>query len=220
MKMKILVFGATGGTGRQVVVQALTRGWSVRVVVRSPEKMQGTEHENLEVIAGEITKMSTDEVCAAMKDCDAVLSALGSNSMGFMSAVTIYSDTIKTIVHAMKESSVKRLVCVTSWYTKAGDDHPFFIRWVVRPFILGSVLDDMARMENYMEDNATELNYTVVKPPHLLDKPIEDRPTLQEEGQFVKNVKGGLPRANVARFMLDIIPDASTYKKMYAIALE
>ena len=49
-KMKIAVLGATGPTGQQVVMQALSRGFEVRALVRDPEKMAAQmQHEKLQV---------------------------------------------------------------------------------------------------------------------------------------------------------------------------
>jgi short-subunit dehydrogenase len=50
-KMKLIVFGPTGSTGRQVVTQALDQGHDVTAFARSPEKID-LKHEKLQVIAG------------------------------------------------------------------------------------------------------------------------------------------------------------------------
>src|SRR6478672_2041748 len=72
--MKLLIFGATGGTGRELVDQALAQGHEVTAFVRNPAKMT-TQHEKLKVVKGNI--MDCHSVGTAVAGQDAVFSALG-----------------------------------------------------------------------------------------------------------------------------------------------
>jgi putative NADH-flavin reductase len=72
--VKLLIFGATGGTGRALVEQALELGHAVTAFARNPAKVR-TKHKNLRVVKGDI--LNYDSVEAAIKGQDAVLSALG-----------------------------------------------------------------------------------------------------------------------------------------------
>jgi len=72
--MKLLIFGATGATGRQLVEQALQQGHEVTAFVRNPAKMT-TQHEKLKVVKGNI--MDCHSVGAAVAGQDAIFSALG-----------------------------------------------------------------------------------------------------------------------------------------------
>lgn len=72
--MKVLVFGASGGTGRNIVQQALAQGHTVTAFVRDPARIR-VAHESLRIVRGDIS--SSDSVTAAVAGQDAVLSALG-----------------------------------------------------------------------------------------------------------------------------------------------
>jgi len=72
--MKLLIFGATGATGRQLVEQALQQGHEVTAFVRNPAKMT-MQHEKLKVVKGNI--MDCHSVGAAVAGQDAIFSALG-----------------------------------------------------------------------------------------------------------------------------------------------
>jgi len=72
--MKILIFGATGGTGRQLVEQALAQGHTVTAFARDPAKVIA-KHANLRVAQGNM--LQTASIEAAVAGQDAVLSALG-----------------------------------------------------------------------------------------------------------------------------------------------
>jgi hypothetical protein len=71
---RVLVIGATGGTGRQLVTQALERGYAVTALVRDPSRLE-VDHPQLAVIQGDV--LDKDSVEAAMRGQEAVLCALG-----------------------------------------------------------------------------------------------------------------------------------------------
>jgi putative NADH-flavin reductase len=72
--MKLLIFGANGGTGRQLVAQALAQGHLVTAFVRNPAKLP-LGHQNLRIAQGDALRYDTVE--RALSGQDAVLSALG-----------------------------------------------------------------------------------------------------------------------------------------------
>ena len=72
--MKIIIFGATGGTGQALVKQALEKGHMITVFVRNPEKVE-IKHANLAVIKGDV--LDATSVKGAVVGHDAVLVALG-----------------------------------------------------------------------------------------------------------------------------------------------
>jgi putative NADH-flavin reductase len=85
--MNVLIFGATGGTGRSLVQQALAQGHVVTAFARDPEKIRA-RHENLRVVQGDILDYNSVE--AAVTNQDAVVSALGVRPwVGVISLVVI-----------------------------------------------------------------------------------------------------------------------------------
>src|SRR5256712_3911073 len=72
--MRLFILGATGGTGRALIDQALARGHRVTALVRSPQKL-GSPREGVTALRGD--PRSVDQLRAALPDHDAVLSALG-----------------------------------------------------------------------------------------------------------------------------------------------
>jgi putative NADH-flavin reductase len=72
--MKLLVFGATGGTGARLVQQALQQGHEVTAFARDPGKVRPT-HDNLRVVRGDV--LDSDSVETAVAGQDAAVSALG-----------------------------------------------------------------------------------------------------------------------------------------------
>jgi putative NADH-flavin reductase len=85
-KMKVVVFGSTGGTGRQLVEQALEEGHQVTALARHPEKFP-MQHEHLRIVQGDV--LDSDCVVAAVSGQDAVMSALGTKQRGPTRLVTV-----------------------------------------------------------------------------------------------------------------------------------
>jgi NADPH:quinone reductase-like Zn-dependent oxidoreductase len=75
---RVLVVGATGGTGREVVQQARAKGYKVRALVRDADKARASLGGDIELVVGDVRTEGTFE--RAVKDVDYVVSALGSNS--------------------------------------------------------------------------------------------------------------------------------------------
>ncbi|HRI69283.1 MAG TPA: NAD(P)H-binding protein, partial [Polyangium sp.] len=125
--MKVLIIGATGPTGRELTAQALDEGHDVRVLVRNPGAVS-IWSPRLEVVQGDVRDWKT--VGPAMAGMNAVLSALGTGSD--LRKTTLYSDGAKSILWAMAESAVRRLVCVTSGGTIDDPGEPFLFRMLGR----------------------------------------------------------------------------------------
>src|SRR5688572_26306877 len=105
--MKLVVFGATGGTGRCVVEQALAAGHDVTAVVRDPEGPP-LRHERLRIVCADVFQSA--EIESQMVGADAVLSALGPRT--YRAETTVCSRAIESILGAMRETGVRRLACI------------------------------------------------------------------------------------------------------------
>ena len=107
--MKIVVFGANGGVGRQLVELALAKNYWVTAAVRNPTKVAVT-HERLQVITCDVLDPTTIEPAIAGQD--AVLCALGSDGRGPM---TLYSTGARNIVQRMQAHGVRRIVYLSNF---------------------------------------------------------------------------------------------------------
>jgi uncharacterized protein len=107
--MKIVVFGATGMVGKQVVMQALNKGFHVRAFGRNVEGLidEDLRKENFEAIRGYV--FDETDVLKAIKGCDAVVSVLGGDSSG---ADKTRSLGMKNIVAQMQKANVQRIVAL------------------------------------------------------------------------------------------------------------
>jgi uncharacterized protein len=105
---KIVVFGATGRTGKYMVQYALEAGHAVTAFVRDASKLN-MEHPNLRLVIGDVAE--TGKVEKAIEGKDIVISALGTNQIDGP-AVNMMSEAMKVFVAAMNKYHVKRVLAV------------------------------------------------------------------------------------------------------------
>jgi len=191
--MKIAIFGSTGGTGRELVKQALEIGHEVTAFARSPEKLDDLKNENLRLAQGDV--LDYEAVAGAIKNQDAVLSALGSPTL--RAGDTTLSDGTKNIIRAMREESVKRFVCETSLGVGDSYGQPgFAFTKIVVPLILKHAFADKEIQEKDIK--ASNLDWTIVRPGGLTNG---ERTGKYRHGSD-KSISGKISRADVAEFML------------------
>ena len=192
---RLLIVGATGGTGRQLVARALERGHAVTALVRDPAKL-GAEHPRLTVIRGDV--LDPDSVESAVRGQDAVLSALGHRRYFYPSR--ILSAGTGNILRAMEVHGVRRFVGVTSLGIgdsagRLGLTYTLFTLPVVLPFYFW----DKARQERAIARSGAE--WVIVRPGALTNAPGRGRTRHGGVGSFLLTVR--IARADVADFMLD-----------------
>ena len=192
---KLLVLGATGGTGRLIVSQAVARGYDVAVLVRSAEKARN--RDGVEVVVGD----ARDEqvLRQALKGRDAVISALGTSVSPFRE-VTMLSTATRALVGAMKAEQVSRLICITG--IGAGDSAGhggFLFDMLILPLLLRKVYADKNRQEAIVRESG--LDWVLVRPTVLNNQP--GRGTHRALTDLSDFHGGTISRADVAQFVLD-----------------
>jgi nucleoside-diphosphate-sugar epimerase len=188
---QVLVVGASGGTGRRIVLDALRRGHRVRAWSAKDDELP-LAHPRLEHVSGDVRDAA--RASAAMHGVDAVVSALGS-TRGLERTDVCERGTV-AIVRAMQRAGVDRIVTITSMGTtrKLGPVHEH----LVDPLLLRGIYDDKRAQELRIRESG--LRWTLVRPGRLTDRP--DRRALRVV------LDGPLPgvmvsRAALARFALD-----------------
>jgi putative NADH-flavin reductase len=191
-----LIIGATGGTGRQLVTQALERQYAVTALVRNPSKIQ-LEHPKLTIIQGDVLDQKAVE--AAMCGQEAVLCALGHKR--FFYPTRILSEGTRNILHAMKVHGVSRLVCETSLgIGDSGGRMGLYYTFFVIPVILPFYFWDKTRQERMIAGSNVE--WVIVRPAVLTNGDKQRNPRQgRHAGSFL--LTGRISRADVADFMLN-----------------
>jgi putative NADH-flavin reductase len=191
--MKILVLGATGGTGRLIVSDALAKGHSVVALVRSTA---GADLPGAELIEGDACNEIT--LGRALDGCDAGVSALGTG-MGFRK-VSLLTEATRALVSAMTRSGVHRLVCISALGVGDSRGHGGFVfDRLFQPLLLSQAYKDKDRQEAAI--HASSLDWVIVRPGMLTDDPAQGSVRAIID---LADIHGGkIARADVARFVVD-----------------
>ena len=197
---KVLIVGATGGTGRELMTQALERGYLVTALARNPSAIQLT-HGRLRIVKGDVLDYASLE--SAVQGQDAVICALGHKR--FFRPTRILSEGTRNILRAMNTNGVARLVCETALGIgnsagRMGLSYTFFVIPVILPFYFW----DKTRQERAIA--ASRADWVVVRPGALTNGP--KRGSYRHGsgiGNFLWTVR--ISRADVADFMLNQLTD-------------
>lgn len=212
MSRKLVVFGATGGTGRELVAQALAAGHAVTAVARRPEAI-AINDPRLTVRRAEV--LDAASVASAIAGHDVVLSALGSTSP--RQPTTLCRDAVGHMLTAMERCGVRRIVCVSALALGDAALLPWpmrlFVRHVLKPLLRHPFADLLAMEERLRQ---SPLEWTIVRPPRL----TQGRRT----GRVRFAVDAPLPgaatisRADLADYMLAHIDDPALVRALVEVA--
>ena len=203
--MKLLIFGASGQTGRELVRQALVMRHHVKAFVRNPDKLK-INGDQLQVVKGDVTDINS--VAEAMNECDAVLSALGAASpMKYDQSVV---DGIDNIVKTMESKGVKRLIYMSA--INVSESRPNagpLIRFLSKTLLRSETAGHEAR-ENLIRKSG--LDWTFVRPGKLSNG-AHTRNYRTGSSIKAKGIAATISRADVADFMLNLLGDPSSARK-------
>jgi uncharacterized protein len=161
--MNIIIFGATGMVGKQLVKQALFNGHHVKAFGRNVFTELNMEEKNLELIRGAL--FDEGEVSNAIKGCDAVLSALGGGFDGTDKTRTL---GIKNIITQMKKNNVKRIVAIGGLGVLNFDEATLLLEKEDYPKEYLPVGLEHKKAYEYL--NESGLDWTFVCPPNIINQ--------------------------------------------------
>lgn len=206
--MQLFILGATGGTGRALVEQALRRGHRVTAFVRSPQKL-GAAREGLTVVRG--NPFDATAVAAALAGHDAVLSALGPPGPG---KTSVAGDGARSTVAAMHAAGVRRLLVVG--VAVLFEDIGLFAS-IMRRTLLRNVAMDSAEMETIVK--GSDLDWTIARPPRLTNGPLTGRYGVADD--HLPGGAGGaatISRADVAHFLLEELEHPAHVRRIVGLS--
>lgn len=210
--MRLTVFGGTGGTGEQLILAALRAGHTVTAPVRDPSRIRISEGA-LRVVRADV--LDPPSLAATLDGADAVVSALG--VADGREPTMVYSTGVANIVEAMRRAGVRRFIGVSALPVTPRHEVSALERLVVYPILyrfFGEGYADMARMERLL--GRSELDWTVVGPPRLTDRPAT--------GRYRTAVNRHLPRgrtisrADLAAAMLRLLDDPAAVRSTVGVA--
>jgi putative NADH-flavin reductase len=208
--VNILVFGATGPAGHQVVMQALSRGHAVTAFVRNPQTLSISD-DRLRVVVGDTTR-DEPKIAEALRGQDAVVSALGRRST--FSSDHLIERSMRAIVPAMERAGVRRLILMSAFGVgESRRDAPLIPRIMYR-LLLRDIFADKKAGEEHVKGST--LDWTIVYPVLLTDGPLTGSYRSGERLELRGMPK--IARADVAHFILTEIENGAFVRKVAVVS--
>ena len=210
--MNITIIGASAGLGLETVKRGLDRNHSITTLSRTGIEIE--KKSSLNVIIGDATNKA--DLLNSIQGADALIVTLGTGKN--MKATTLFSDFAKLIVEIHSENKIAiPIIFVTGF--GAGESKNY-VSWLVRLFLkymLKDVYADKTKMEEIITHS--DLNWTVVRPGRLLDKPLTEK--YRTENKLFKGINiGGINRADVADFLIKQAERQTELKKYVGISVK
>jgi putative NADH-flavin reductase len=196
--MKLLLLGATGYTGKEILKQALEKNITVTVLVRNANAI-AIKHPNLTIIEGNVLDKKT--LSSALQNQHVVIQALGIGGKGDGKPNSFVSDATRLLVAEMQANNVKRLIALSN--VGAGNSisfqPKFFTKFILPYFMkwLKVIIDDKNIMEPIIMNSS--LDWTIVRCPNIVDKPSKPNITATLDG---KNLRLSITKTDTAKFIL------------------
>ncbi len=207
--MKLVILGATGGTGLEIVRQAIERGHSVTALVRSPERLK-LFWDRITIKRGDL--LDSPQLEGAIKGQDAVLSAFGPRVPISKTDANLLERFAVALTDAMAHAGVSRVVVESvAFLFKDSIVPPTYV--FGRLFFPGIVADASAMEQVFA---GSQLDWTMVRPPQLTDKPYTGKYRVREG--HLPRFGFKISRADVADFMVKSVENHFASRKIFGVS--
>lgn len=212
--MRVLIFGATGLSGKVILKEALSKNHQVTVLIRNAKDVT-LQDKNLTVVQGSVLDRNT--VNEVLKNQDAVIQSLGVGGKGNGKPTTFVSDANKIIIEEMEKTNVKRYIAMSN--IGAGDSYtymPWIFRKLILPYFmkwLQVIVDDKNRMEPMIM--SSNLDWTIVRSAGMTEKPSKGKIYASLDG---KGLKFTITLTDLAKFMVAQLDDTKYIKKAPSVS--
>jgi putative NADH-flavin reductase len=208
--MRIVIFGATGGTGRELVRQSAAAGYAVAAVARHKDAALASAGASVEFIGADVTDRAS--VASIVPGADAVLSALGTRKLN--KATTVYSTGVTNILAAMRDADVRRFIAISALPVGAPHGLAEHVIFPILYRFFGAAYEDMKRMEAILE--VSDCDWTVFRPPQLANRAATGKYRTAIDAPLAGAWR--LTRADLAAAMVAAISDSALVRQIVTIS--
>ncbi|KAF9901998.1 hypothetical protein EC991_005435 [Linnemannia zychae] len=214
----LLVLGANGRTGLEVVRQGLERNYRVTAFVRDDklllEDSALRKNQNLLIVRGSPTSQADLDRC--VEGQDVVVNVIGARLMTNDATIGSHSQVI--LNNALKKHGVKRLIVVTSYGCLGLRNYLINTRKLFSRVFMTGILKDKVLQEDIIQRDSQFLDWTIVRPITLKDGDLTQKYYVSSEELPKANKVKVLTRKDLAHYILTIINRPQEYKAIRSIA--
>jgi len=207
--MKLLVLGATGGTGLAMVREAIERGHSVTAFVRSPERLKPFG-DHITIRQG--NPLNAAELEPVIKGHEAVLSGFGPRLPVSKADANLLRQFGGALTAAMPKAGVKRVVVESVAFLFKDSIIP--PAYLLGRLLFPGIVADASGMEELFQNSGLE--WTIARPPELTDKPYTGKYRVREG--HLPRFGFKISRSDVADFMIKAAENRSSLGKIVGIS--
>jgi putative NADH-flavin reductase len=207
--MKLLILGATGGIGLEIVRQAIDAGHQVTALVRTPKRLKEFAGR-MAAIQGDV--LNSADLARALEGQDAVLSGFGAREPRSKADADLLRRFAVALTRAMLQAKIRRAIVVSVAF--------LFTDSIIPPtYLFGrlffrDVVTDASGMEDIFRKSA--LDWTILRPPRLTDNPRTGKYRVREG--HLPRFGFKISRADVAEFMISTIQNGATIGKIIGLS--
>ena len=198
--MKVVVVGANGQIGKQLVkILKDSDEHSVTAFVRTEQQAREFEDLGVKAVLGNL-EGTVGELEEALKSSDAVVFTAGSGGQtGYDKTLLIDLDGAVKVIEAAENAGIQRFIMVSALQAHNRQN------WSeqIKPYYVAKHYADRMLVQS-------KLTYTIIRPGGLLNEPGTGRVTIAENLET-----GSIPREDVAKTILVVINEESTYNKSF-----
>ncbi|KAG0082455.1 hypothetical protein BGZ92_011724 [Podila epicladia] len=215
----LLVLGANGRTGIELVKQGLERNYRVTAFVRDDklliENPALRKNHNLLIVRGSPTSQADLDRC--VEGQDVVVNVIGARLMANDSTISSHAQVV--LNNAMKKHGVRRLIAVTSYGCLGLRNYLISTKRLFSRVFMTGILKDKVLQEEIIQRDSTHLDWTIVRPITLKDGELSEKYIVSSEAlPRTDNKIKALTRKDLAHYILGIISDRDEHQAIRSIA--
>jgi putative NADH-flavin reductase len=207
--LQLVVLGATGGTGLEIIRQAMDRGHSVTAFVRSSDKLKHLANR-IAIQRGDL--LNSDQLETVIQRHDAVLSGFGPRVPVSKADAHLLEQFAIALSTAMSRAGVKRVVVESVAFLFK--DSIFPPAYLLGRLLFPRTVADASALERVFAES--DLDWTMVRPPELTDKPYTGNYRVREG--HLPRFGFKISRADVADFMIQVAEKQSFIRKVAGVS--
>jgi putative NADH-flavin reductase len=207
--MKLVILGATGGIGLELVRQSIERGHQVTALVRRPEPLNSFSNQ-AKIIQGDV--LDPSRLATVLAGHDAIASGFGPRPPIAKAESDLLTRFASSLTIAAQQSRVRRAILVSS---------AFLFKDAILPpanllgrMFFGKLVVDATEMERIVR--SSDLDWTIVRPPRLNDKPLTGK--YRTRVSHLPTMGFQISRANVADFTLNIAENRACIREVVGVS--
>ncbi|KAF9152832.1 hypothetical protein BG015_004613 [Linnemannia schmuckeri] len=214
----MLVLGANGRTGLEVVRQALGRNYRVTAFVRDDralvEDASLRKHQNLLIVRGSPTCQNDIDRCVDGQDV--IINVIGARPMSGDTTISSHSQVV--LNNSMKKHGVRRLIVVTSYGCLGLRNYLISTKRLFSRMFMTGILKDKVLQEDIIQRDSASIDWSIIRPVTLKDGELSERYWVSSDKLPKDNKIKILSRHDLAYYMLEIVNMPREFNTIRSIA--